>query len=269
VERGTVALLNKWRRAFPILLLLAALLGVGNKSWGMGITVAILSTVVWWIGYRGLRKEVDRQAAESSHAVAAAPLEATVQAVPEKSVGGAFVPAPDLPRRDIQQEIFQRLASVPRPRPVRLNRLVMLVAVAVLLVAAAFLFYAVDQFRPASFFPRAKSRWYPAVLLVAIPLGLLGLWRQAQREISYRRLLRDGEIALALVVGDWLVSTGKRKERKVRYQFQTTGGETLYDECFDYNDMYYKDMKMPVFYDPQTRQGIGIGGTYFEVVLPH
>lgn len=156
---------------------------------------------------------------------------------------------------ETQQEIPGALASIPRPRPVRLKQILKIIAAAVLVVLLGLALY---------------SPWFTLVILL---LSVISLWSTAQKQNKVRRLLVEGEIAMACVTSRRLEPEGVGLETGVRwpvigYEFQSSRGDKMYGESLDYSNKYFEDMYVPVFYDAQTLESGAICGSCYEVIMP-
>ena len=275
--------------AYAFVLLLAVFVGF-ISIWQLGVVLAACVTLVVGIAYFGLRKDVRELTARIASVTASTTrrvaagrpsVGASMDASVGAQVGVASAPTDEGPAQvavasaqsDAQQEILRQLASVPRPRPLRRkrNRIQKLLWALALMLLIAFVY--------GSFLPRMQPIVYGRdtnplpVMLAVVLILLLGFWSAWQTDKKTRRLLVEGEIALARITSQRFryeqLKLGFRIWRSVlQYEFQSAQGETLHGESWDYEGNYFTDMSVPVFYDPQTRETLAICGSYYEVAMP-
>ena len=260
--------------AYALLLLVAVVVGF-QEGQDEGEALAVAFTVIIGIAFLGTWWDVRRLTAAS--ASAAAPASRQVAANRSSSRASFGIQAGVASGQvATQQEIPGALASIARPRPVRLKLSAKIIGAANLALVVGLALYSWYVLAHSSASPRTNYPNYPWLVPVTLVFALLSvtfLWRQAQKENTVRRLLVDGEIAMACVISRRLGPEGSGFESGARrpvigYEFQSAQGEKMYGESKDYSNKYFEDMYVPVFYDPQTRESVAICGSYYEVILP-
>lgn len=164
-------------------------------------------------------------------------------------------------------EMSRVLATLPRPRPVRMSRRGKIFAIVVLSALLASMgIYAVagvlaqraagGQEAGASQFPvYALSIAFIAVFGIVM-LNVIG--RQ-------KRLLAEGEMATAHVTKRWMARNGPN----IYYEFTTPLGEHFSRGAADGSTKLSVGMTVPVFYDPQKpKRQLALCASFYELVLP-
>jgi hypothetical protein len=158
------------------------------------------------------------------------------------------------------------LATLPRPRPVRISRRGKMIAgiVSAALLASLGIFAASMSATSAvagrnAVPPQFLTFALPIVLiLVIVPVMLSRLTRQ-------KFLLAEGEIATARVTKRWMSRNGPN----IRYEFTTPLGEHFTRGAADGSLKLSVGMNVPIFYDPQKpKRQLALCASIYEVVLP-
>lgn len=164
-------------------------------------------------------------------------------------------------------EMSRILATLPRPRLVRMGRRGKIIAVIVLVALLASLgIYAAagvlaqrasgGQEAGASQFPVYALSIAFIVVFGIVMLNVIG--RQ-------KRLLAEGEIATARVTKQWMARNGPN----IYYEFSTPLGEHFSRGAADGSRQLSVGMNLPVFYDPQKpKRQLALCASFYEVVLP-
>jgi hypothetical protein len=164
-------------------------------------------------------------------------------------------------------EMSRVLATLPPPRPVRMGRRGKIIAIVVLSALLASLgMYATagvmaqraagGQEAGASQFPVYALSITFIVVFGIVMLNVIG--RQ-------KRLLADGEIAMAHVTKRWMARNGPN----IFYEFTTPLGEHFSRGAADGSRQLSVGMNLPIFYDPQKpKRQLALCASFFEVVLP-
>jgi hypothetical protein len=252
-RRQKDANLKQFRWVVVILLVIAVSLVLLTNSWATAILAVIFTLPFFSLLYRRERKELRQlQAACASAASAARPPASAPESFLARALGSADV----------------RLAGIPRPRTVRLSGsgkvlLGVMVAFAAIVVLSGY-----NAFHPlATPAKPGDPAWLLWIFPAIFALVTYGIFAQARRERQYRHLLVDGEIAMARILTQHSTG-GKAPVSKITFEFLSCTGESIRGEGYDYSWRYHEDMAMPVFYDPQTREAVGICGTRYEIVAP-
>ncbi|MGA7796596.1 MAG: DUF3592 domain-containing protein [Candidatus Acidiferrales bacterium] len=164
-------------------------------------------------------------------------------------------------------EMSRVLATLPRPRPVRMSRRGKIIAVVVssALMASLGIYAAAGaaaqrtaggQEAGGSQFPvYALSIAFIAVFVIVM-LNVIG--RQ-------KRLLAEGEMAAAHVTKRWMARNGPN----ISYEFTTPLGEHFSRGAADGSTKLSVGMTVPIFYDPQKpKRQLALCASFYEVVLP-
>ena len=163
-------------------------------------------------------------------------------------------------------EMSRMLATLPRPRLVRMGRRGKIIATVVLVALLASLgIYAAGvlaqraaggQEAGASQFPVYALSIAFIVVFGIVMLNVIG--RQ-------KRLLAEGEIATARVTKQWMARNGPN----IIYEFTTPLGEHFSRGAADGSRQLSVGMNVPVFYDPQKpKRQLALCASFYEVVLP-
>jgi hypothetical protein len=164
-------------------------------------------------------------------------------------------------------EMSRVLATLPRPRPVRMSRRGKIIAIVVLSALLASLgIYAVagvlaqraagGQEAGASQFPVYALSIVFIVVFDIVMLNVIG--RQ-------KRMLADGEMAVARVTKQWMARNGPN----IYYEFTTPLGEHFTRGAADTSRRLSVGMNVPVFYDPQKpKRQLALCASFYELVLP-
>lgn len=164
-------------------------------------------------------------------------------------------------------EMSRVLATLPRPRPVRMSRRGKIIATVVLAALLASLgIYATagvfaqraegGQGEGASQFPVYALTVAFIVVFGIVMLNVVG--RQ-------KRLLAEGEMATAHVTKHWMARNGPN----IFYEFTTPLGEHFSRGAADGSRQLSVGMNVPVFYDPQKpKRQLALCASFYEVILP-
>jgi len=193
--------------------------------------------------------------------VSAAP--AAAGATPGAAPAAAASGAPN----EAVAKTYALLLELPRPRPVRMSRrgktAAIILTVAMLGFAAMLVVIAGVQWSKWRKHAAADPQiWVFSVLLVGVTLTALAMQRGLARE---RRLLSEGEVALARVGRQWYMKNGSN----IQYEFATPTGETIKGRANDFSRQLFEGMTVPVFYDAQNpRRKTALCGSFYEVEMP-
>ena len=149
---------------------------------------------------------------------------------------------------------FDHLLVSRRPRPLKMKPTAYVLAVSLIL--------ALVGFSAPVFFLIRTSQWNPHAangLPNLLSFGLLGLillialFASTRLLVRDRRLLSEGEVAIA-VVNAQSFTGGENKSSKITYEFKDIAGRTCTGSGTDQTRTLFEDMRTPVFYDSrQTR----------------
>lgn len=183
------------------------------------------------------------------------------------TAGAAPAPIASGAPNEAAAEMYAVLLELPRPRPVRMSRrgktAAIILSVAMLGFAAMLIVIGGVQWsnwrRHAAADPQI---WVFGVLLFGVALAALAMQRGLARE---RRLLSEGEVALALIGRQWYMKNGSN----IQYEFTTPAGETIKGRASDFSRQLFEGMTVPVFYDAQNpRRKTALCGSFYEVEMP-
>jgi len=180
---------------------------------------------------------------------------ATSSGAPGGSVAGPY------------DEMSRVLATLPRPRPVRMSRRGKIIAMVVLMALLASLgIYAAagvvaqraagGQGAGASQFPVYALSIAFIVVFGIVMLNVIG--RQ-------KRLLADGEMVTARVIKRWMARNGPN----IYYEFTTPLGGHFSRGAADGSRQLSVGMNVPIFYDAQKpKRKLALCAFFYEVVMP-
>lgn len=240
------------QRLLPVLLLpfvaFGLLMVARSDEWETFLVVVIVGVGLLYWGMRSLRRSQAR-------------LDGVKPVLEPKSQPEAF----SLDVDELGRQTHE-LLQMQRPRPVRLTaagRLYFgLMAALVAGFEAVLLWHLLSAIMAAAPENRLSSASW--TLLAGITLCLLVLAVIPYYLSRQKNLVMNGEIGLAKVVRQWRV----RGNSFITYEWESAG-ERLRRETVDCTHRLYREMMVPVFYDPAkpTRQ-IACCAAYYEVVLP-
>jgi hypothetical protein len=164
-------------------------------------------------------------------------------------------------------EMSRVLATLPRPRPVRMSRRGKIIAVVVLsaLMASLGIYAAAGVLaqRTAGGQDSGTSQLpvYGLSIAFIVVFGIVMLNVIGRQ----KRLLAEGEIATAHVTKQWMARNGPN----IFYEFTTPLGEHFSRGAADGSRQLSVGMNVPVFYDPQRpKRQLALCASFYEVVLP-
>lgn len=167
----------------------------------------------------------------------------------------------------LYDEIGERIAGLPRPRPVRMNTrgktMAGIVSIALLTTLAAYAAAEIAMRRNAAGSYSGPSQ-FPVYVLSIIFILVFGvvMMNVIGRQ---KRLLVEGEMSMARVVDRVLARNGPN----IRYEFTTPLGEHLSGGAQDSSRKLSIGMYVPVFYDAQNpKKQLALCASFYEVVLP-
>jgi hypothetical protein len=136
------------------------------------------------------------------------------------------------------------LQSLQKPRRVRLKPVPRIISIAFPLTAVLIAIFGYAAVRRSN-----RLRDLVPFLLFAFIFAVIGLMtvKTARRD---RRLLREGEFAIATVTGQQLAGGGKNRRSAIQYQYKTAAGLSVEGKATDDTWSLYEDMEIVVFYDP-------------------
>lgn len=240
------------QRLLPVFLLLVVALGflwvAGEDEWEPFLYVLAAGALLYLAGRRWLGRSLER-------------LDRLVPMDPERWKSGA---APD-PSVE-EEERARALACVPRPRAVALTPSGRALLAAMVIAALVFEILLLGHLLP--MLARSGWRivlgaegWFLMAASVFFPVWMLVVARGFARQ---RRLLRNGEAAIARVIRQWKV----RGNSWISYEF-SVGGATLHKDALDITHRLYEGMIVPIFYDAADLQRqVACCAARYHVVLP-
>ena len=155
-------------------------------------------------------------------------------------------PAPflgELPSLEIGQDIFGPLLTVPKPRPLRWNWRMKAAAILMALIIGIAIWMLLGHLD--------RER-----IDTAGPIFILACWATALislpliPELSNRKLLTEGEVALGRVVYQQTVQPGKDSWSAIFYAFADGRNRGFVGRGQDYSDSLAQGAPVVVFYDP-------------------
>jgi hypothetical protein len=239
------------QRLLPVLLLpllaFGLLMVARSEEWETFLAVVILGMVVLYGGLRSLRRSLER-------------LESVQPVLAQATKPEAFSLDVDEVGRQTKE-----LLKMARPRPVQLTptgRVYFGLIVGLFAVLEVILlWHLVSAFGEAVGEGLSASDWtlVAGVLFCVLVLGAVPYLLSRQKN-----LVMNGDLGLGKVVRRWRV----RGNAYISYELEV-GGETLRREAVDCTHRLYKEMVVPVFYDPaKPNRQIASCAAYYEVVLP-
>jgi len=151
------------------------------------------------------------------------------------------------PSRPLNSE-FQVFQVLPRPRPVRLKAMAKTVYLAFPISIIAFAYFGYRAVGDGLSDAVKTSDLVPLVIVAVVWSAIaVFLIRRARRD---RRLLEQGELAMALIINQD-ISGGKNRRSRVTYSFRSTAGKDFQCEATDDSWTLYEEMQTPVFYNPE------------------
>ncbi len=163
-------------------------------------------------------------------------------------------------------EMSRILAELPRSRPVRMSRRGKIIAT---MVSAALL-ASLGIYATSMAAQRAVAGQYAgpppfpvyALSIAFVVVVVLVLLNALSRQ---KRLLADGEMAMAQVTKRWMARNGPN----IRYEFTTPLGEYFSRGAADASRQLSVGMNVPIFYDPQRpKRQLALCASFYEVILP-
>jgi hypothetical protein len=180
------------------------------------------------------------------------------RATPNGAPGGGVGP---------YDEMSRVLATLPRPRPVRMSRrgkiIAMVVSIALLASLGIYAATGVAAQRAGGGQDAGASQFpvYAVSIIFILAFGILTLNVIGRQ----KRLLADGEIAMAHVTKRWMARNGPN----IFYEFTTPLGEHFSRGAADGSRQLSVGMNVPIFYDPQKpKRQLALCASFYEVVLP-
>jgi hypothetical protein len=162
---------------------------------------------------------------------------------PQNGAGSPVSFLEDLPGHEIGQDLFEPLLTVAKPRSLRWNwRMKTAVVLAILLCGTLSWTLTAHSLRE-----RSGDSGLVLILLcwvtflVSLPLT---------REVSNRRLLRDGEVAVGRVIYQQTVQPGKDSWSAIFYAFADGGNRGFVGRGCDLSNSLGQGAPLIVFYDP-------------------
>ncbi len=240
------------QRLLPVFLLPLIAFGFlwvsGEDQWPPFLYVVALGALLYLAGRRWLGRSLDR-------------LDRLVPVDPEQLRSG---PAPDPSLEEAERA--RALACLPRPRAVELTTSGRALLATMAVAGAVFEIILLWHLLPML----ALSGWSTVLtlegffLLVATVFFPVCVFVVARGFLRQRRLLRNGEAALAKVIRQWKV----RGNSWISYEFRV-GEATLHREALDITHRLYEGMIVPIFYDATdlSRQ-VACCATRYHVILP-
>ncbi len=254
--RGTARM---WPWTSVIFLLLAAAwAGWFLRDWRAVLIAAGVPGAAFALVYIFIRRNLAKfLALKSEHASPAAAVEPAL---------AASIAESETPPIEVSEQ-YRVLRSLPRPRPVRISRrgktsttLVTAIGIVFALVLLSNLYLAWIKSGRAFRFDRHTGILAGAALLILLILMTIpkGLARE-------KKLLANGEVTLARVVGQWQSRNGF----SIRYEFRDPADKTVRNLASDYTRSLYEGMTVAVFYDAQkpSRQ-VAQCASLYEIVMP-
>jgi hypothetical protein len=260
-ERQLRQSIRIWPGTASIFILVMFILwGVFLRNWRLAFFLGAVLAVPLVVVYLLLRINLGRFLAAAPDA-SGVQVGLTTQALRTESVVDSATAAS--PTGDARQD-FEVLASLPKPRPVRLSkqgRLAFVLPLFVVLTGEViFVFKLHAAWILAGTIPGAIGRErLVTVLAVLLPLILAAQWRAMARE---RDLVANGTVANARVVSQWRSRNGY----SIEYEFQDSSGTSQRKITFDYSRRLQVGMTVPVFYDAQKQ--VAQCTALHEAVLP-
>ena len=164
-------------------------------------------------------------------------------------------------------EMSRVLATLPRPRPVRMSRRGKIMAAVVLIALLSSLgIYAAtgavaQRAEGGQYAGPSQVPAYAVSILFIAAFGILMLNVVGRQ----KRLLAEGEIATAHVTKQWTARNGPN----IFYEFTTPLGEHFSRGAADSSRRLSVGMNVPVFYDPQKpKRQLALCASFYELVLP-
>jgi hypothetical protein len=164
-------------------------------------------------------------------------------------------------------EMGRALAELPRPRPVRMSRrgkIIATVVSAALLASLGIYAAAGVAVQRATGAQSAGPSQFPAY---AVSTGFIVVYMVVMLKMvgKQKRLLSEGEMAMAQVTKRWVTRKGPR----ILYEFTAPSGEHFSRGAADSSLWLSVGMKVPIFYDPQRpKKQLALCASFYEVVLP-
>jgi hypothetical protein len=144
-------------------------------------------------------------------------------------------------------EEHRYLWTIPRPRQVRLRSTPRVIWIALPLSWILIIYFASQEIRTRDGAPVDYSGLFLLLFVGAIWSFVgIGEIRSAVRD---RRLLTDGDIAIATVTDQQFVGR-KQRRSEIHYRFKDGAGLGRYGNATDGSHSLYEDMTTPVFYNP-------------------
>ena len=181
--------------------------------------------------------------------------------------GGAWGKAPSQNVAGPFDEIAAILASMPRPREVRLSfrgKSTVTVLIIALLASLAGYFATLAVARRSLGDQRPQASQFPAD---AFAIGTISVIAVVLLTVVARQkqLMAEGELAIARVTQRWQTHRGPA----IRYEFTTLGGQRLQGGSGDGSRKLEEGMSVPVFYDAQKpKKQLALCASFFEVNVP-
>jgi hypothetical protein len=167
--------------------------------------------------------------------------------------------------RSPDESTLQLLTPVPRPRRVRvkfagtLGLTLILVSLILLCVVPLLLSSWHEYPRDSKNSPLISLFFLIAVVAAMLVPFLL-------RERRNWPLLRDGEVALGLVLSQQTVHQGRITYPQIQFEFRTNSGQLVRNSQKDLTEKVFEDMTIPVFYDPlDPSKNIALCATYLRI----
>lgn len=164
-------------------------------------------------------------------------------------------------------EMSRVLATLPRPRPVRMSRrgkiIAMVVSIALLASVGIYAATGVAAQQAAGGQDAGPSQFpvYAVSIFFIVAFGIVMLNVIGRQQ----RLLAEGEMATAHVTKHWMARNGPN----IFYEFTTPLGEHFSRGAADGSRRLSVGMTVPIFYDPQKpKRQLALCASFYEVVLP-
>jgi hypothetical protein len=241
------------QRLLPVLLLpfvaFAMLMVARTDQWETFLAVVILGLLLFYFSSRSLRRSQAR-------------LEGIKPVLEPAKMPEAFSLDVDEAGRQTKE-----LLAMARPRPVRLTAsgkvLFGFIVGLVALLELILLWHLLPAFTTAA--PGEGLTSGEWTLLAGVLFCLLVLAAVPYYLSRQKNLVMNGEIALGKVLRQWRV----RGNSFISYELETQG-ISVRREAVDCTHRLYKEMVVPVFYDPaKPSRQIACCAAYYEVILPN
>jgi len=136
------------------------------------------------------------------------------------------------------------LQSLQKPRRVRLKPVPRIISIVFPLTAVLIAIFGYAAVRRSD-----RLQDLVPFLFFAFIFAVIGLMtiQAARRD---RRLLREGEFAIATVTSQQIVGGGKNRRSAIRFQYKTAAGLLVEGKATDDTRSLYEDMEIAIFYDP-------------------